>query len=182
MTSRAVVQRETCRNHCTRVGTLVVVALVALVVMIAGACTSGSSKHSTTGTTGTTKPPSKLATQYMQILGPADAATGKFFAALKSLPATATGVEAQKIATPAADAIAAADRQLVAVSWPGKVAADVKALVLADAQLVRDLRDLAAQRRVASGPWRSQFERDVGEVSKHVGIVRADLETASTSK
>jgi hypothetical protein len=68
------------------------------------------------------------------------------------------------------------------VSWPGKVALDVKALVLADAQLVRDLRGIAAQHRVTSGPWRSQFERDVGNVSKYVTIIRADLEAANTSK
>ena len=147
-----------------------------------GACTSGSYHDSTTGTTGTTKPPSKFATQYMQILGPADAATGKFFAALKSLPSTATGAEAQKIATPAANAIAAADRHLTAVSWPGKVALDVKALVRADTQLIRDLRSLAAQRRVTSGPWRSGFERDVGNVSKYVSIIRTDLEAANPSK
>jgi hypothetical protein len=145
-----------------------------------GACASGSSKGATTGTTGTTKPPSRFATLYMQILGPADAATGKFFAGLKSLPSTAMGADAQKIATP--DAIAAADRRLTAVSWPGKVALDVKALVLADAQLVRDLRGIAAQHRVTSGPWRSQFERDVGNVSKYVTIIRADLEAANTSK
>jgi hypothetical protein len=118
----------------------------------------------------------------MQILGPADAATGKFFTALKSLPTTATGADAQKIATPAADAITAADRQLTAVSWPDKVARDVKALVVADAQLIRDLRGLAPQPRVTSGPWRSQFERDVGNVSKYVSIIRADLEAADASR
>jgi hypothetical protein len=117
----------------------------------------------------------------MQILGPADAATGKFFTALKSLPSTATGADAQTVATPAADAIVAADRQLNALSWPGKVALDVKALVVADAQLIRDLRALAAQPRVTSGPWRRQFEHDVGNVSKYVSIVRADLEAADAS-
>src|SRR5258706_14442137 len=176
MTSSAVVHRARCNSPCRRARTLVVVLLG---VAIAGACASGASHDATTATTGTTKPPSRFTTQYLQILGPADAATGKFFTALKSLPPTATGADAQKIATPAADAIAAADRQLNAVSWPDKVALDVKALVVVDAQLIRDLRGLAPQPRLTSGSWRSQFERDVGNVSKYVSIIRADLEAAN---
>lgn len=145
----------------------------------AGASTSASAP---TGTATTTTAPSKFARLYLQILGPADAATGQFFAALKALPNTATGADAQKIATPAADAIDAADHRLLRVTWPGKVARDVNALILANAQLVRDLRNLAPQPSVTSGTWKIQFESDVGKVTNLVNRIHADLTAPNTSK
>jgi hypothetical protein len=166
-----------------------------LVVTMAGACAGGTSKSTPKSSAGastsasapkgaatTTTAPSKFASLYLQILGPADAATSKFFAALKALPSTATVADVQKIATPAADAIDAADRRLVAVTWPGKVARDAKALALANAQLVGDLRNLASQPSVTSGTWKNQFESDVGKVSNYVNVIHADLTTPNTSK
>lgn len=169
--------------------------VVSLAVTMAAACAHGSSKSTPTSSvrtstsagapTGAATPttaPSKFASLYLLILGPADAATGKFFAALKALPNTATGADAQKIATPAADAIDAADQRLLRVTWPGKVAGDVNALIRANAQLVRDLRNLAPQPSVTSGTWKNQFERDVANVSNYVNIVHADLTAANPSQ
>jgi hypothetical protein len=180
------------RERAASAGLLVVLTVV---VTIAGACADGTSKatpkssngaptsaSARTGTTTTTTAPSKYASLYLQILGPADAATGKFFAALKALPSTATVADVQKIATPAADAIDAADRRLLEVTWPGKVARDVKALALANAQLVADLRKLASQPSVTSGTWKDHFESDVGTVTNYVNVVHADLTTPNTSK
>src|ERR1700704_58008 len=62
--------------------------------------------------TGPSTSVSPFAGRYAQILGPADAATGAFFSALKALPTSATGADALKIASPAANAIDAADRGL----------------------------------------------------------------------
>jgi hypothetical protein len=171
--------------------------VVSLVVMMAGACAGGSSKSTPTSAVRTststsagaptqaatpTTAPSKFASLYLQILGPADAATSKFFAALKTLPKTATGADAQKIATPAADAIDAADHRLVRVTWPGKIARDVNALILANAQLVRDLRNLAPQPSITSGTWKNQFESDVAKVSYYVNIVHVDLTAPNPSQ
>ncbi len=166
--------------------------LLLLILAVAlAACSSGSPKPSagvpgsdrvSPGPPGTTTPSSKFSNLYLQILGPADAASGKFFAALKSLPSTATAADAQKIATPAADAIEAADRRLSRVSWPRKVAGDVHALVLADARLVVDLRNVARQSRFTYATWKKQFESDVATVSNAVSIVHTDLATPTTSK
>jgi hypothetical protein len=165
-------------------GRLLGVAVVA--VTMAASCsdsapkaTPPSSARAPAGAATTTTEPSKFASLYLQILGPADAATGKFFAAIATLPNTATGADAQKIATPAADAIDAADRQLLAAVWPGKVAADVRALVVADAQLVGDLRNLAPQPKVTSGAWKDKFEADVAQVTSRVNVVHADLQNPS---
>ena len=142
-----------------RMGLLIPVTVVAL---IATGCSSGAPKaapaSSTTrmpasdSTTARTSPittmPSKFATLYLNILGPADQASGTFFTALQKLPSTATGADAAKIATPAADAIDLADRQLLEVSWPGIVADNVRRLVLVDTRLVADLRAVATQNRV----------------------------------
>ena len=165
-------------------GRLLGVAVVA--VTMAASCsdsapkaTPPSSARAPASAATTTTEPSKFASLYLQILGPADAATGKFFAAIATLPNTATGADAQKIATPAADAIDAADRQLLAAVWPGKVAADVRALVVADAQLVGDLRNLAPQPTVTSGAWKDKFEADVAQVTSRVNVVHADLQNPS---
>jgi hypothetical protein len=169
--------------------------VVSLVVTMAGACADGSSKSTPTSPVRTstsagaptgeatpTTAPSKFADLYLQILGPADAATGKFFAELKALPNTATGADAQKIATPAADAIDAADHRLLRVAWPGKVARDVNALILANTQLVRDLRNLAAQPSVTSGTWKNQFESDVAKVTNYVNLIHVDLTSPNPSQ
>ena len=165
-------------------GRLLGVAVVA--VTMAASCsdsapkaTPPSSARAPASAATTTTEPSKFASLYLQILGPADAATGKFFAAIATLPNTATGADAQKIATPAADAIDAADRQLLAAVWPGKVAADVRALVVADAQLVGDLRNLAPQPTVTSGAWKDKFEADVAQVTSCANVVHADLQNPS---
>ncbi len=153
----------------------------------AGASTSdsvprGTATTTTTGTVSTTTAPSAFANLYLQILGPADAATGEFFTALKALSSTATGADAQKVATPAADAIDAADHRLLEVSWPGTVARDIKALVFANAQLVGDMRELAAQNRVTFGAWKNQFESDVATVTNSANLIRTDLTAPHTSK
>jgi hypothetical protein len=165
-------------------GRLLGVAVLA--VTMAASCsdsapkaTPPSSAGAPAGAVTTTTEPSKFASLYLQILGPADTATGKFFAAITSLPNTATGADAQKLATPAADAIDAADQRLLRVTWPGKVARDVRALVVADAQLVGDLRNLAPQPRITSGAWKDTFEADVAKVTSCVNLVHADLQNTS---
>lgn len=157
-----------------------------LAVTMAAACsdsapntTPPSSARAPASAATTTTEHSKFASLYLQILGPADAATGKFFTAITTLPNTATGADAQKIATPAADAIDAADRRLLGVAWPGRVAADVRALVVADARLVGDLRNLAPQPSITSGAWKDRFEADVAKVTSCVNVVHADLQNPS---
>lgn len=137
--------------------------------------TISSSPRATPNPTSTPTAQSPSERRYLQILGPADTATGAFFTALKALPSAATGTDAQRIATPAADAIAAADVQLVAAIWPTKVATDIKALVRADERLVGDLRDLAQQPHPSTGPWKTRFENDVASVGQAAGITRTDL-------
>jgi len=175
-----------------RMGLLIPVTVVAL---IATGCSSGAPKaapaSSTTrmpasdSTTARTSPittmPSKFATLYLNILGPADQASGTFFTALQKLPSTATGADAAKIATPAADAIDLADRQLLEVSWPGIVADNVRRLVLVDTRLVADLRAIATQNRVTSGRWKNQFEANVAQVTAQVNVVVAELQTPTSS-
>ena len=169
--------------------------VIALVAATAAACDSGTPKVTpkfstvttstavvSTGAPSATTAGSQFATLYLQILGPADAASGEFFAAVKKLPSTATGADAQKIATPAADAIDAADKRLLAVTWPANIAAGVKKLVLVDAQLVRDLRNVGTQQHITSGTWKPQFESDVAKVTNQVGVVVADLRAPTTSK
>ncbi|MGO9875018.1 MAG: hypothetical protein ACLPVY_14585 [Acidimicrobiia bacterium] len=131
---------------------------------------------------GTSVTQSRYATLYLQILGPADEASGKFFSALKALPANATGAQAQRIATPAADAISTADQRLLQVSWPPDVASAVSALVLVDARLVEDLGDLGPLSYVTSGGWKSRFERDVSAVSTQVAVVVSDLQRPIATK
>ena len=167
---------------------------IALVAATAAACASGTPKVTpksstvttstaavSTGADSTTTAASEFATQYLQILGPADVASGKFFAALEKLPSDATGADAQKIATPAADAIDAADRTLLAVTWPAHIAGEVKKLVLADTQLVRDLRNVGKQQHVTSGTWKRQFASDIANVTDQVSVVAADLRAPTTS-
>jgi hypothetical protein len=155
--------------------------LAILAVTMAAACSNSTPKATPpTGAANTpTTAPSKFASVYLQILGPADTATGKFFAAITTLPNTATGADAQKLATPAADAIDAADQRLLRVTWPAKVARDVRALVFANAQLVADLRNLAPQPTVTSGAWKDTFEADVAKVTSCVNVVHADLQNTS---
>jgi len=168
---------------------------IVLVAVAATACDSGTPtvtpKSSTvttstavvsTGVASTTTAVSKFATLYLQILGPADAASGKFFAALEKLPTNSTGASAQKLATPAADAIDAADQGLLAVTWPANTGGEVKRLVLADARLVHDLRIVGRQQHVTSGTWRRQFEGDVAKVTDQVRVVVADLRAPTTSR
>jgi len=143
---------------------------------------SSSSVSSTSQVVGTSVTQSKYATMYLQILGPADEASGKFFSALKALPANATGAQAQTIATPAAQAISTADQRLLRVSWPHDVASAVRALVLVDARLVGDLSDLGPLSHVTSGGWKSRFERDVSAVSTHVTVVVSDLQRPIATK
>ncbi|MCU1466197.1 MAG: hypothetical protein JWM72_2125 [Actinomycetia bacterium] len=157
--------------------------------VVLGACTSGGSKATpdpspTSTTTRTqpstaTTPTSPLENLYLQLLGPADAASGKFFTALKALPVGATGADAEKFASPAADAIERADRQLLGVTWPGKLGRDVHALVTANGRLVVDLRNLASQKTVTTGPWPIQFERDVGIVFDRATVIQADFHGSS---
>jgi hypothetical protein len=159
---------------------------VACLCVVFGACTSGGSKatpgSSPTSTPGrtavsaTTVTTSPIASLYLRIVGPADAASGTFFTALKGLPATATGADAQKFATPAADAIEHADRQLLGVKWPGKIGRDVGALVAANEQLVVDLRSLEPQKSVTNGAWTVAFERDVRIVFDRATVVQADFQ------
>jgi hypothetical protein len=168
---------------------------VALGALIAAGCSNGLpkatpaspttrtslSERTTLGTAPTTTMPSKYATLYLQILGPADQASGAFFTALKKLPSTATGTDAATIATPAADAIDLADRQLLEVSWPSAVADDVQRLVLDDTRLVADLRDVAKQNRVTTGSWKNHFEADVTKVTAQVNVVVTELQALPPS-
>ena len=133
------------------------------------------SNHATTGPVTATTAPSRFETIYLQTLGPADAATGRFFTALKALPSTATGADAQNLATKAANAIEAADRALKRVAWPGKVADEVTTLVRVDSRLVADLRNVGTQSRVTSGSWKTKFQGDVATVAQQVSVVVAAL-------
>ena len=139
-------------------------------------------KSATTGSVSTTTAPSRSETIYLQTLGPADTATGRFFAALKALPSTATGADAQNLATKAANAIEAADRALVRIAWPSNVANEVTTLVRLDAQLVANLRNVGTQRRVTSGSWKTQFQGDVTKVANQVSVVVAALRAPTTPK
>lgn len=184
------------RQHWSRRGLLVVAALVAVVVC-AGCDSAAKAKVAPSATTATTassastpsstpvvgtSAQSKYAALYLQILGPADEASGKFFSALKALPANATGAQAQTIATPAAEAISTADQRLSRVSWPHDVASAVGALILVDARLVGDLGDLGPLSHVTSGGWNSRFERDVSAVSTRVAVVVSDLQRPIATK
>ena len=80
-----------------------------------------------------------------------------------------------------ADAIDAAGQKLLAVRWPANIAGAVEKLVLADAQLVRDLHDVVTQQHVTSGTWKRQFESDVTKVTNQVSVVVADLRAPTTS-
>jgi len=169
---------------------------VTVVTLIAAGCSSSAPKaappssstampasdSTTSGTSPITTMPSKFATLYLNILGPADQASGTFFTALQKLPSTATGADAEKIAAPAADAIDLADRQLLEVSWPGDVANDIRRLVLVDTRLVADLRNVAKQNSVTSGGWKNQFEGDVAQVAAQVNVVVAKIQTPTSSK
>jgi hypothetical protein len=172
------------------------IALTVVVVgAMTGACSSSATKATPTtaagvtpstagsvGATTSTTTPSAFATRYLQILGPADAATGTFFTALKALPITATGADAQKLATPAANAIDKADQQLLRVPWPVNVTGAVRALVAADTRLVGDLRDVGAQKLLTSGGWKNQFERDVTSVSGRVSTLVAALRATAAKQ
>jgi hypothetical protein len=68
------------------------------------------------------------------------------------------------------------------VTWPGKVARDVNALILANTQLVRDLRNLAPQPSVTSGTWKNQFESDVAKVTSYVNLIHVDLTSPNPSQ
>lgn len=144
--------------------------------------TSTDASSSTVTSSSSSAAPSRYATLYLQILGPADQASGTFFTALKALPKSATGADGERIATPAADAIDTADQQLRQVSWPRGVAPAINALVLVDTRLVGALRDLATLRYVTSGSWKSRFEQDVSAVSARVAIVVADLQQPVATK
>jgi hypothetical protein len=160
--------------------------LVACLGAVLGACTTGSSKATPnsspptsawapTSPPATSAAPTPLASLYLRILGPADAASGKFFTALKALPATATGADAEKSALPAADAIERANRQLRGVKWPGKLGRDIPALVSANEALVIDLRSLGPQKSVTTGAWTTRFERDVRAVFNRATAVQTDF-------
>jgi hypothetical protein len=168
---------------------------IALVAATSTACDGGTPKATprsptattstaavSTGAASTTTAASEFATRYLQILGPADMASGEFFTALKKLSSNATGAEVQKIATPAADAIDAADQRLLAVTWPANIGGEVRKLVLADAQLIRDLRDVGKQQHVTSGTWKPQFESDVAKVTNQVNVVVTDLRDPTASR
>jgi len=137
---------------------------------------SSAVTSSTAPLTVPTSAPSQYGSLYLQILGPADVATGTFFSKLKALPSSATGADAQRIATPAAAAIDTADQQLLRVSWPHAVADAVTALVLVDTRLVGDLRILHTLSHVTTGTWKSRFEHDVAAVSAQVAVVVTDLQ------
>jgi hypothetical protein len=159
--------------------------MIAVLSAAAVAACSGATSKTTPGSTASSSPVSvpagpttsvsPFADRYAQILGPADAATGAFFSGLKALPTNATGADALKIASPAADAIDAADRGLRGISWPANASRDIHALETANARLVADLRSLGTQPRVSSGPWRTRFEADVRQISQYVSAIRTDL-------
>jgi hypothetical protein len=151
----------------------------------APASTAPSSAIVTSSTVPPSVPPpatSQYGTLYLQILGPADAASGTFFTKLKALPSSATGADAERIASPAAAAIDTADQQLLHVSWPHAVASAVTALVLDDARLVADLRILHTLSHVTTGTWKNRFEHDVAAVSAQVKVVVTDLQRPIATK
>jgi hypothetical protein len=164
-----------------------------VIAVTACACSDGHSKLNATASTApptaavsssTVPPPgtSQYGTLYLQILGPADVASGTFFTKLKALKSSATGADAQRIATPAAVAIETADQQLLHVSWPHTVAPAVAALVLDDARLVADLRILHTLSHVTTGSWKSRFEHDVAAVSAQVQVVVTELQRPIATK
>ena len=91
MTQRLVRERAGWATSARFLG----VALLA--VTMAAACsdsapkaTPPSSARAPASAATTTTEPSKFASLYLQILGPADAATGKFFAAITTLPSVSS--------------------------------------------------------------------------------------------
>jgi hypothetical protein len=113
--------------------------------------------------------------QYEQLVATANAAGSKFNAEVKALPGSATGPDVAKIAEPVAAAIDAADQVLLRARWPATAIPGVRALVVADAVVIIDLRNLSAKDSQSIGAWGNQLAADFGNMKGQVDVVRADL-------
>ena len=115
------------------------------------------------------------ATQYEQLVAPANAATDTMSAALAKVPASATGPDAAKITDPAAAAIDAVCQKLLRAQWPSNTTADIKSLVTDNEVIVSDLSNVSAQNAFSISTWEAQFATDAGKAHAASSIVRADL-------
>jgi hypothetical protein len=76
-----------------------------------------------------------------------------------------------------------ADNSLLRLSWPRETRADVKALVRAEAVLVRDLQTVGLAADLSPrGDWANQFSHDAARAHAAVNIVRADLGLPSSKQ
>jgi hypothetical protein len=131
-------------------------------------------------TTPATSSKQDLARTYLRIVAPANAAHDTLERKSKSYDDSTTAEQVASDLAPVIAAYEAADNALLRVKWPASIAADVKALVVANGALIGDLRAAGSQDVLSSSNWATQLSQDGGKSAAAANIVRADLGLAPT--
>jgi hypothetical protein len=125
--------------------------------------------------TTTTGAPGDLGQQYLAIRTPVSTTSFTFNQQLSALGDSATGADLARIAAPVIAALNEADQALQRVAWPGRVRADISALVADDAVFVADLSAAGSQTPQTIGSWKTQLFADVKRDNLAASKVAADL-------
>jgi hypothetical protein len=137
------------------------------------------------GTTRSTQSASRLhrfARTYLRIVAPANAAHARLVEKSRSYGSSTTKTEVVADLVPVIAAYEVADKALLRVHWPPAVEADVRALVVADRALLRDLRAADQQTAQSSGAWTARVARDGEKSNAAADAVRAALGLAAQQR
>jgi hypothetical protein len=137
------------------------------------AATTTASSPSTTASTMTK---AQAAQAYLSAVGPANAALKQFEKKAGGWNDSTTASEVQAAADPVVKAARQYQQGVIALarSYP-PAAADLKALVTADAPFVADLSTASTLNALNASSWVQQLARDANNATTAANIVRSDL-------
>jgi hypothetical protein len=111
----------------------------------------------------------------LAITAPLNTAITAMLQAYKSLPSNATGPQVEQVSQPAIAAIAAAQSQLLAVSWPTAANSDIRTLVTDMGTVHADLLSWSAVTSMTASNLGTKLTQDIDTTSTQAKVVRADL-------
>ena len=129
----------------------------------------------TTAATTTSLPTIDHAAQFLNIIRPANRAASVFNEAAAGLPADASPQDLAVIASPLADAVALAAKELTSAAWPSELQPLISALVGAAAKVEADLRSVNDQTEATFAAWDQTFATDLEAMAAASAKVRDAL-------
>jgi hypothetical protein len=126
----------------------------------------------------------ELAKTYLDTVKPAKEAAEAFRNKVYGWDSDTTNEQMVKDAAPVIAAWQKADNDLLRVKWPAAIAADVKAMVRADAAVIDDLGALEGAREVVTddlaSKWFYHYLSDEGMATVKANKIRADFDIPPT--